>query len=249
MKYYQKTMLGITLCAVFLSCTQQPQLTEVKGGRIEIDASWNGAETEANAIFLEYKQAIDSIMTPVIGVSTQNMTSGRPESLLSNLIADVLRDATVPHIGRAADVAVINLGGLRSTLAAGNITFGNVFEILPFENALCILKMKGKDIKELMQGIALNGAGVSNVKMEVKDKEVISLKIGGELVNDNQLYEVATLDYLAEGNDRMTAFLKAEKTNCYPEETIRNIFMQYIQNETAAGRKITSKLDGRITLK
>lgn len=214
-------------------------------------AEWDTMPNEkAMEVFAPYKAKVDSLMDPVIGKSAMDMTAKRPESLLSNLVADVLRNSATPYIGRPADIAIINVGGLRNSLSEGDITYRTIYEILPFENSLCILSLKGKDVKELMKDIIkVGGEGLSNVYMTVnKDMDIIDVKIGTDAINDEQLYEIATVDYLAEGNDRMTAFKKAEKRMCLEEATIRDIFMEYVKSEAAQGRSLTSKMEGRVTI-
>lgn len=233
------------------SCKDSDKKITITGSRTEMTAEWDSVPNEeAVAIFAPYKAKVDSIMDPVIGRSAIDMTAKRPESLLSNLISDVLRNGATPYIGQPADIAIMNVGGLRNSLSAGEITYRNVYEILPFENSLCILSLKGKDVKDLMKDIIkVGGEGLSNVRMTVnKDMDIIDLKIGQKPVDDNQLYKIATLDYLAEGNDRMTAFQRAEERICVEEATIRDIFLDYIKSETAKGRALTSKLDKRVTI-
>lgn len=254
MKRYNKTILLATAIVALLSypsCRSSYHLETAEGSRIEMTTEWDNPRSEAATALLPYKEKVDSIMLPVVGRSAMDMTAKRPESLLSNLIADVLRNAAIPYLGRPADMGLINVGGLRNSLSAGDITYGNVYEILPFENYLCIVTLKGKDMKELMTNIMnVFGEGVSNVYIEANgEREILDVKIGGEPIDDDRLYEVATIDYLAEGNDKMSVFLKAEKKGCYEEETVRLLFLKYIQAEAAEGREISSALEGRITIR
>lgn len=71
------------------------------------------------------------------------MEKGGPESLLSNLVADVLKGAATQVLGKPADMGLMNMGGLRNILSEGEITCGNIYEILPFENSLCVVTLKG----------------------------------------------------------------------------------------------------------
>ncbi|WP_321334642.1 5'-nucleotidase [uncultured Bacteroides sp.] len=253
-QFYLNRLSGVALVGLLLlsSCHSSYQLKKVEGSRIEISSKWDrNPDKEATAILAPYKTEVDSLMTPVVGKSAMDMEAGRPESLLSNLVADVLRNATVPYLGRPADLAVTNMGGLRSSLSAGDITFSNIYEILPFENSLCIVTMKGSNLRTLMENIAgAGGEGVSNVRLEIsKDGKLLSAKVGGEPIDDNRLYEVATLDYLAEGNDKMVAFLQGEKKVCPDGATMRDLFFSYVKKQTAAGKEITSAIEGRITVK
>lgn len=98
-------------------------------------------------------------------------------------------------------------------LTEGDITTENIYEILPFENSLCVLTMKGSAMKHLFENIAVRlGEGVSGIQLEIsKDGKLLQASIAGKPVEDDRDYTVATIDYLADGNDGMTAFLQADK--------------------------------------
>ena len=218
---------------MFSSCHSGYSLASVEGNRIEVTAALDAnPDSTAIAILTPYQKTVDSIMSPVIGQSARFMDRFRPESELSNLVADILRCSASAYIGRIADVGVTNMGGLRTALPEGDITYGNIYEITPFENTLCIVTMNGSLLRELFENIAaVHGEGLS-----------------GE---DSKEYKVATLDYLAEGNDHMTAFAKVgDADKLLPEKaTVRQLFLNYVNEQTKAGKKIDSKIEGRITVK
>ena len=179
-----------------------------------------------------------------------SMDKGAPESLLSNLVADVLRGAAAQVLGKPADMGLVNMGGLRNVLTEGPITCGNIYEILPFENSLCVVTLKGVYLKQLFESIAARGRRRSQ-RREVADYQ--KRKVAGgycsrKPVVDDKLYTVATIDYLADGNSDMTALIQAEKRDCPPGATLRGLFMDYVEQQTAAGKKITSRMEGRITV-
>lgn len=252
------TATGLTGFLLFTSCrsTQESaaryELSKVTGSMITIDSTWDtNPDKKATAVLKPYKDEVDAKMYEVIGTSEMQMDKGAPESLLSNLVASVLQQAASQELGKPADMGLVNMGGLRNILPKGEITVETVFEILPFENSLCILTMKGADMKRLFKGIALQrGEGVSGIRLEItKDGEVLNATIGGKPVEDDKLYTVATIDYLADGNGRMDALLQAEKRVCPEDATLRGLFLDYVKKQTAEGKSITSKLDGRITVK
>lgn len=138
------------LCLPYGICTDR-----IKGEPVKITSAYDQhPNPETASLIAHYKGKVDSIMLRVIGTSETTLTKGRPESPLSNLIADILRESAAPYIGQPADVALMNMGGIRNDLPAGEITYGNIFEIAPFENTLCIVKMKGTDLLELFKNIA-----------------------------------------------------------------------------------------------
>lgn len=235
------------------SCrSAQYEVTRVQGSMITIDSVWDAhPDAVTTGLLIPYKQKVDAMMNEVIGTGAMKMEKGKPESLLSNIVADVLRQAAVQVLGRPADMGLVNMGGLRNILPEGEITVGNVYELLPFENSLCVMTMKGTDLRRLFEAIAsVGGEGVSGIRLEITaDGKLLNAWVGGEPLKDDSRYTVATVDYLADGNERMDAFLQAEKRECPAEATLRELFMDYVRKQTAEGKKVASTLDGRITLK
>lgn len=233
------------------SCHTSYVVTNVEGGRVAIDSTWDAEpDAEAVALLAPYKAKIDSVMYSVVGTAEISMDRARPESLLSNLIADVLREAATEVQDKPADMGLINIGGIRTSLTEGAITTENIFEILPFENSLCVLTMKGSAMKHLFENIAARfGEGVSGIQLKVsKDGKLLDASIGGKPVVDDKIYTVATIDYLADGNDGMTAFMQADNRVCPEGATLRGLFMKYVERQTAAGKKITSRMEDRVTI-
>lgn len=247
----------LTGLILFTSCqsTREVQanyeVAQIEGTRICMDSTWDAHPDEKAAILLKpYKEKIDKMMYEVIGVNEMTMDKGRPESLLSNLVAEVLRLSAERVLKHPADIGIMNMGGLRNILPQGDITVDAVFEILPFENSLCLLTMKGTEIKRLMEVIAsLHGEGLSGAHLEItEDGKLLKATVQGKEIEDDKDYTVATIDYLADGNDGLTPFINADKRECPDGLTLRGLFLDYVRQQTAAGKKITSKLDGRITV-
>lgn len=243
--------LLIISLSMLASCKSAEKEIKISRIRVEMDERWDRPNEKAGEAFAPYKAAIDSMMSPIIGTSAVEMIVARPESPLSNIVADMLRESTKPYIGTAADMGLVNIGGLRANLSAGEITYGSVYEILPFQNSLCILTLKGKDLLDLAEDIAkAGGEGVSNMQIVAdKNHEVIHATIGGRAIDKDKNYTVATIDYLAEGNDKMVSLLKAERKQCFPEATIRSLFVEYIQAQTAKHKPITAKIENRMVFR
>lgn len=226
---------------------QQYKLESVKWGRHEVTKEWDARpDSIALRTVAPYRHSVDSLMSPVLGESEVPMKAGRPESPLSNFVADVLREASV-RVGKKADIGLCNIGGLRSTMPKGKITYGDVLEIAPFENRLCIVSLNGSKLTELMEQIAaVGGEGISGARLVItEDGRLLGAEVGGKPIDPNGIYVVATLDYLAEGNDKMYAL----KDHLFKKETkvsVRDLLMEAIRREHEQGRKITAKIEDRI---
>ena len=229
------------------ACAQQYKVKSTKWKRIEVTSALDAKpDSQALAIIAPYKVSVDSVMSPVLGASRVAMNAKRPESLLSNWAADVMVEGSTATGLPVADMGLVNIGGLRNNMPKGIVRRGDILLISPFENNLVVLELKGKDLLKLMQNIAaVGGEGVSSsVKMVIsKDGKLISATINGEKISRKRIYTVATLDYLAEGNDKMYALKKARKCHEIGMRT-RDVMMESLIKH----RIIDSKIEGRITI-
>ena len=216
--------------------------------RIEVTSELDATPSEVAAnVVAPYKASVDSIMAPPLGLSRVAMNAKRPESLLSNWAADVMVEGGTATGLEPADMGLINIGGLRNNMPEGIVRRGDVMLISPFENYMVVLEMKGSDLLELMKDIAaVKGEGVSSsVRMKItEDGKLLSCTIGGKEIDPHRIYTVATIDYLAEGNDKMYSLKKAVKRHDIGI-LARDIMMEYIIKH----RVIDSKLEGRIIVK
>jgi 2',3'-cyclic-nucleotide 2'-phosphodiesterase (5'-nucleotidase family) len=251
MKMYRNIAVAAFAMTALGACHAPLQVTSVEGHMVRVDSAWDAnPNREAAELIAPYKLALDSIMTVEVGRSEITMTNMRPEDCLQNLVADVLRNAATPTLGHPADMGLMNIGGLRATMSEGVVTVGNVFELLPFENALCVMTLDGATMRDLMAAIAARGGeGISGATIVMnKDLQLTDCTVGGEPIDDSRLYTVATIDYLAGGNDGMTPLTKAKEA-VYPKDAVlRDIFMNYVKGLTAEGKALTSKIEGRIVV-
>jgi 5'-nucleotidase len=126
----------------------------------------------------------------------------REESPLGNLVADVLR-AAAP----GADVGLTNGGGLRSDLPGGDLTYGALFEALPFDNKLARVTLDGATFARIVQKnlrgqkgiLSLSGAEVTaSCRGRALD---VAITVGGKPLDPKARYLIATSDFLALGGD------------------------------------------------
>ncbi len=150
-------------------------------------------------------------MKVVVGQLNGPLTRGKAAfktSTQGNWITDVMRAQT------DADVALQNRGGLRMDLAAGPVTFRDVFRMLPFNNSLVRLSMQGWELEALMRRtvegeipVTLEISGMRvGVQMDGAGNTMTSLTIGGEPIDPERTYKVATNSFLAGGGDGFEEF-------------------------------------------
>ena len=127
------------------------------------------------------------------------------ESALGNLITDWMRAARPD-----ADVAVANGGGLRARLPAGALTYGALYEVMPFDNLEAVVKMPGAALREVIARnlqdtngvIQLSGVTVAATCEGAALKVAVSRPTGA-LIADDEIVNVVTSDFLATGGSEM----------------------------------------------
>jgi 2',3'-cyclic-nucleotide 2'-phosphodiesterase (5'-nucleotidase family) len=250
MKKVNVYLLGLFACFSFACTKNHYKVASVESSRIEINGAWDAkANTEMTALVESYKTKMKSELHEIIGTATQTLEKGYPQSLLSNFSADAMK-AIGDSLWGSVDFAVMNVGGLRSSLAEGPVSIENMYEIYSFDNSLVLLELPGKAVKRFFEFIAFNGGqGLSkDVCLAVKARSVESLKIGGKPLDENKTYRISTIDYLADGNDGMEAFKKASN-RIDSNKTLRDLMIQYIKNLTVNNQRINAAIDNRITIK
>lgn len=139
----------------------------------------------------------------VIGETAVSLNrSSLGESPLNNLICDVMCERT------NSDFSFMNFGGIRADIQAGPITREAVFKVLPFGNEIVSFQVDGRYIKRIIErkisgnsrGLAVGGVKVVFNKELPDGQRVVSMEIGGKPLEPDQIYRVATNDYLLEGN-------------------------------------------------
>ena len=251
---------GFIAALLMSSCAPKHyQLTGVERTRIIIDSRYDQHPDEAAVKFLEpYKRVNDSIMGPVVGKVAHNMHPTRPESDLSNLMADILMWAAKDY-NETPVLAVYNMGGIRADLTKGIVTYGDVLDVAPFENRICFTTLTGETLMKLFRQIAHRGGeGVSKgvelvIKMDEKGEtgELVSAKLNGQEIDPLAEYRVTTINYVLEGNDGMPAFLEG-KNSVAPEDASNNtrfLLMNYFRDKYARGEVVDAQVEGRIKVK
>ena len=251
----KRRIFYVSLASLFLvSCApKQYQLTHVERTRIIVDNRYDQNPDEAAVKFLEpYKHVNDSVMGPIVGQVAHNMHATRPESDLSNLLADILVWSAKDY-GENPVLGIYNMGGIRADLTKGDVTYGDVLDVAPFENKICFITLSGELMLKLFAQIAHRGGegvshGVEIVASE--DGKLLSCKLHGKEIDPKAEYRVATINYLIEGNDGMPA-LKEGKNVIAPDDKSNNtrfLIMNYFKDHQARGIAVDSKVEGRVRI-
>jgi len=175
---------------------------------------------------------------------------------LGNFVTDGMRIQGSLKLGQPIDVAIVNGGGLRrSALSEGDLHIRDIFELLPFENALVTLELTGEQLIEILSVVTANreaqsGARVVYFTKPDKTTGIVSVRLRDanktEIpIDPKGTYRIVTIDYLvSRGGDKFQILQQGK--NLKPLGlTLRDSVLDYVRAETAAGRQVRPNLDGR----
>lgn len=246
MKHTNYLLIFCLLLLGLMSCSPKLQLNNSLKQQYAISKDLP-MDSAMLAFYKPYKQRLDSNMNDIIAVAETEISRGKPEGRLNNLVADAIAESGRQNQIKF-DVAYTNYGGLRLPLPQGKIPLYKVYELFPFENRLVAVTFKGSDMQLFLDYIAeMGGDPVSGIRFKIKDKKAIDIFINGEPFNNNKEYVVLTSDYMANQGDGGYIFAKAYNRQEY-QIKLRDAILDYLKQQTQAGKTINPQLDGRITL-
>lgn len=155
-------------------------------------------------VIAPYKGPVDSICNFQVGKASGAFD--RKSSLL-NWMADFVYTDAKRLTDEKIDLSLVNAGGVRSSWPKGAITKGGIMQSFPFDNYEVVLEISGANLIATLDSIAAHGGnGVSrNVSAVISPKERCckEVTIDGKPIDPSRTYRVATINYLASGNDHM----------------------------------------------
>lgn len=204
-------------------------------------------DTTIKTYYQPYKDSLDKIMNAPVVELTMDLYKKQPESTLGNLMVDMLRAKAEDYTKDKIDLAILNFGGIRmSSLSKGMLKVEDAYLLMPFDNYVVEQKLTGQQIADFCDSIArMNGWPVSGVLFKIKDKKAIDIKVNNVPLDYNKIYNVALIDYIANGGDGM-AFLK-HIPQVQTGKLFRDAILEYWKEQTKEGKKISSTLENRIS--
>jgi 2',3'-cyclic-nucleotide 2'-phosphodiesterase (5'-nucleotidase family) len=199
--------------------------------------------------YLPFKQQLENEMNRVIGYAESSLkrNPSQPESTAGTFFAEALLEIG-KSIDPTAQIALATKFGIRADIKQGNVTVGNIFELMPFENAITILELSGNDLQTLANFIAkTNGQPLAGMTMEIEDNKPKSIFIQNEPFDNNKTYKLVTYDYLANGGDYIEGLDDPIKRND-SGIIVRKGLIEYVEQLTKEGKTINTKLDGRVKI-
>ena len=192
-------------------------------------------------------------MQVVVAHTDTELASHAPESPLSNFLTDLLLNESSKYIKDTTfdnlDLSMLNFGGIRTSMPKGDVTVGDLYRITPFDNYLTFIVLKGSELEKALDrftdkynapysgAVIIYGGGQ-------KEWEPLAIFVQGLPIDENRLYKLVTLNFIADGGDHLLEGIQFERIE-YTTVTFRDFLIAELKAMTARGEKVEGKEDGR----
>lgn len=213
-------------------------------------------DKEMKAFIAPYKAKVDSVNSRVIARSYYDLSGDARTGGYPNYISDfarwygALKADSLRRAGQEIpdpDFAVMNVGGIRHNMPAGDVTEGQMLATFPFANRIVLQRVKGDDFIEAMKmAVSKGGEGISDELRVLTDEDGTLWKVllNGRPIDPEEEYVMATLDYVADGNDDFVTFAGGERL-WSDSEMMVDALLEYIALNTARGLQIAPDITPR----
>jgi 5'-nucleotidase len=211
-------------------------------------------DRQAKALLDKFSGPILELKKTVIGLSEADLMhvrvpgqrhdiAGELEhgSLIAPVVADALLWKAKSLKNKNTQIVIQNAGNVRCDIPKGNVTIGQVYELLPFGNTLVLFDLKGAAIKEVLKAAIIRGDGafpytsglrytadLNRTDNRFFNAIEIQTKEGWIPLTDKKTYHVATNSFIALGKDGYRVF-ETVKDQYETGFVVAEIFMEYVK--------------------
>ena len=208
----RKLMLAFShagMVVVFaLSCHAPQALSEIRFKDYPVGKS-EGVDSVYIKMLSPYSDSLSKSMNEVLCSNERELFKDQPNNDLGNFMADAYLWAAREILKQPADMAFMNHGGVRiNRLGKGVITRTNAYEMMPFDNQLVNVEVRGTVLRQFVDRLAVEGGGggVAGINYRIVDKKAIDIRVGGQPLDDNRVYHMVNSDYVVEGGGGFKGF-------------------------------------------
>ncbi len=184
------------------------------------------ADSSLVSIIKPYKDSLDKRMNEVIAYSEEDFNVKRPASNLMNWVANALFVNQTKTVRLSQPVVcLLNTGGIRSSIGKGNVTLGDLYKVMPFDNTVVWVELPIEVLPEIEAYLNKSGGEpMANLTL-IEGK----LSITSSPENPTHFW-VITSDYLLNGGDKMTFFTKRTNVN-ETGKLLRNVLIEEARSQ------------------
>jgi len=218
----RKFIFIICVGASLLACSSH---IVIEPSRVPITPQ-NETSEKTEEIIKPFRDSMTSIMSEIIAKADTNFVAQRPSSNLMNWVADAIFIQQTQNVRLSTPaICLLNTGGIRSSLGKGDITLGDFYKVMPFDNTIVWIELPIEALDDIAAYVTKTGGEpISNCKVEKGKLKLNSMREGAKTCI------VITSDYLANAGDKMD-FLKKGKVINQTGKLMRDVLIDHAKQE------------------
>jgi 2',3'-cyclic-nucleotide 2'-phosphodiesterase (5'-nucleotidase family) len=245
----QNYLALIASIIIVISACQPKNYWAVQKSEVQYYTLDSAAVTDENmvALIAPYKTQVSEEMGVVLATAAMDMPKNKPESLLGNWVCDAIFTIAQQQYPDSLHLAISNYGGLRiPNLSEGEVTRGNLFELMPFDNMLVVVQIDGQTLKQWLHHIAREGGWPvsQQLQMMIGQDRAEQMTLNKKAIVDTAMYNVLTSDYVANGGDKCDFLIDLPHENL--GLLFRDALMAFAEQETKNNKTLSAKITHRI---
>ena len=209
--------------AGLLACSSVNTIT-VEGGSVAVTKEYEETN-RIDSIISPYTDSLKDEMLEVIAVAPKDFVKGRPNGVLNNWSADAVLSYHKNTEGINGPImSLLNVGGLRNPISKGDVTIGDIYKLMPFDNMVVCVEMPMSSLTDIDYYLSVSGGEPISGVIYKNGK----LQFTGEGEHAST-YWIITSDYLMNGGDKMNFFeqrVRVINTNMLLRETFIEVAKQ-----------------------
>lgn len=185
-----------------------------------------GKVNSIDSIVAPYKEELNAEMNEVIAYAERPFEKGRPGGSLNNWAADALLQSQIGKTKIAGPVfSLLNVGGLRNSINEGDVTLGDMFKVMPFDNEVVWVEMPVESLQDIASYLTASGGE------PISGAELKNGKLLVDGVNeDTKTIWILTSNYLMNGGDNMN-FFQQQISVTHTDELLRDAFVRVAKEQ------------------
>jgi len=223
-------------------------LTKIEGKQLLISNELSNDSLVENFI-KPYREHINSAMDSILSYApeTYSKKDGLYNTAIGNLMADIVYEQSNPifekRTAKKIDAVLLNYGGIRSIISKGEITVRTAYQIMPFENSIVIVALKGKQVLEIINFLSKSKKAhpINGIQLVLdKNGQTQTALIHKKPIDELTTYYIATNDYLYNGGDKMSFFIPNDSVYNL-DYKIRNAMIDFFRKTDTIKPKIDNR--------
>ena len=222
-----KYIILFAVGAGLLACSSVNTISLNSSESSNSDVLFQGNDGNAiDSMVSPYRLELEAEMDEVIAYAERPFEKGRPGGSLNNWAADALLESQIGNARLSGPTfSLLNVGGLRNTINEGDVTLGDLFKVMPFDNEIVWVQMPVESLTDIAEyltasgGEPISGARLKNGKLNVDG-----------VTADTKSIWILTSDYLMNGGDNMD-FFQQKITVSHSNELLRDAFIRMAKKQ------------------